>query len=149
MMYRKVVNIRFSKQKSTLARLARMLNIPLMLTTLSITPSVLAEKDRLERLAKELAITEQQKERLRPILERNYQSRQAIFNQYGITFGSGQRSKHKLSRSDRKAMSEALKENRKQTHKEMAVILSPEQMAQLQQLRQRKKAEFKEKHQAN
>jgi len=119
------------------------------------TPAV-ADNGRVAKLQHHIAatierlgLTDEQTEQVRPVLEESMQARQAILSNYGIGFEGGDRPAGKLKPREIMSMRREMKAVRADTQNKLEPILSDEQFAEYKLMQDERRAEMRERIQAN
>ena len=84
---------------------------------------------RIQKVVDELGLTDDQKAQVVQIMEESQDARRKIFEDHGITFGSGERP----SPEQMKEIRPELKALRESTHEKLKAILSDEQISKLEE----------------
>lgn len=122
-----------------------LLVLTLSLTTLGANAQAPDLEQQITDMKKRLALTEDQSEQIKPVIEKSIAARREILKKYGIDPTKGDRqSFKKLSFSDKRKLRGELKEIKKTTHDKLEVILSEEQMDEYEGMQKERKEKLRE-----
>lgn len=122
-----------------------LLLLTLSLTALGVNAQVPDLEQQITDMTKRLALTEDQSEQIKPVIEKSIATRREILKKYGIDPASGDRqSFKKLSFSDKRKLRGELQDAKKATHEKLEAILSDAQMDEYKDIQKERKEKLRE-----
>lgn len=123
-----------------------------LIAMLAVGSLAVAQDDRaaqaqkqMEQTIERLDLTDEQIERVKPILEETRASRQAIMARYGVDPDGGAVGGKKLGLREARAMRKELNQVQEETNAELKKILNAEQLKELEVIQQERSDDMRER----